>query len=93
MLCTFEQALSGQLLTAWQDNQGVLHAVLSGGGIAPEINSVVGRIWMLAGMQCATRFGRVENRANVADGPTRRCSEWIDKLHAIYVKPVVALAA
>ena len=59
-LVTFGRLCHGQLVTAWQDNQGVLHAVLSGGGVAAEINAVVGQLWLyVSGADMSLWLGRV----------------------------------
>ena len=87
ILClrTFRHWLCGQLVTMWNDNQGVLHSILSGSGLAPEINACVARLWILvAKMQLGFRIGRVESKANVADGPSRLDLEWMENLGAVW---------
>ena len=82
--------LRGQLLTCWQDNQGVLHSMVNGGGWAPETNATVGRIWLLVAKEkIDLRMGRVESRCNIADGPTRGFHGWTKVLNAVFVKPVI----
>ena len=89
-LVTFQGLCQGQLVTAWQDNQGVLHAVLSGGGVAAEINAVVGQLWLfVAAADMGLRLGRVPSAANVADGPTRGSLVRVERLEAVWVPPVV----
>ena len=89
-LTTFKRGLQNQLLTGWQDNQGVLLVVLSGGGRSPEVNATVARIWLLLSeMRCGARFGGVESRSNVADGPSRDDLVWMQRLGARYVEPEV----
>jgi len=89
-LATLRGLCQGQLLTAWQDNQGVSHAVLSRGGVAPEINAVVGQVWLFVAVaDVGLRLGRVPSAANVADGPTRDSLVWVERLAAVWVPPVV----
>ena len=88
MLClwTFRHILQGQLVTMWNDNQGVLHAISSGSGVAPEINACVARLWILvAKLQIGFRIGRVESKSNVAEGPSMLDTYWMTKLQAVFV--------
>ena len=87
---TFAEILQGCLITFWQDNQGVLGSILKGGGKAAEANAMIGRFWIRASeLGIACRIGRVESKANLADGPTRDCQEWVQSLGAEFVSPIV----
>ena len=90
LLQTFREKVLGQLVTCWQDNQGVLHSVVNGGGWAPGTNAIVGRIWLLVSqLEIDLRMGRVESRANIADGPTRGFHGWTTLLNALFLPPVI----
>ena len=90
VLLTFRLLLQFHFVIIWNSNQGVAHAILSGGGVVPEVNACVGRVWtLIAQMQSSVRIGRVERRADVADGPTRFDLQWINRLHAVFVDPQV----
>ena len=85
---TFEAVIRNNALTSWQDNQGVLHTIIHGGGEAAECNAVIGNLWLtLSRWQVAFRLGRVESRANNADAPSRGCLEWLQERGAVFVEP------
>ena len=89
-LHTLRRWIAGNLVTMWQDNQAVLHALLGGGSHGPEVNAVVGRFWIqVAVHDCAVRIGRVESRANLADGPSRNFLSWVHSLRATFIEPDV----
>ena len=72
LLETFREELQGALVLAFIDNDGVRCAIQHGSGGAPEVNAMVGNLWL----ECARdRIGlyaaRVETHANIADGPSR----------------------
>ena len=69
---TFPWAVSGSLWVGFCDNDGVLHALSKGGGHNTECNLLIGKVWLhLADADCDLCVGRVESKANIADGPTR----------------------
>ena len=54
------------------DNDGVLHAIMNGGGGGPEAYECIGRLWLeLAKARVDLRVGRVKSGSNPADGPTQ----------------------
>ena len=86
-LWTFSEFMREELVTFWQDNNAVLYTVLAGGGRAAEVNTAVGHLWLrIAELQPNFRIGRVESRANVADGPTRDCYTWVHSLGAVFLR-------
>ena len=67
-----------------------MHSVLSGRSHAAEVNAVVGQLWLLtAKLDVSLRLGRVESKANIADGPSRDNFEWVHALGAQFVEPIV----
>ena len=59
-------------LSMGPDNQSVLHAIVGGGAQAPEVNAVVRNFGKLVvAAESAIKGGRVESRANLADGQPR----------------------
>ncbi len=43
---TWPELVAGAAWTAWIDSDAVLHAIINGGGCGPEVNSLVGRLWV-----------------------------------------------
>ena len=85
---TFKAELTGVLWTAFVDNQGVLHGLLKGSAGADEANAMIGSLWLiLARMETALFLQRVESKANIADGPTRHCLDFVSQLDATYRAP------
>ena len=85
---TFQSWLAGALWVSFVDNDGVLHAVMKGGGGGPERNNVVGRLWLkLAAASVDLHVARVESGANPADGPTRDFFEVLQRVKAKWVEP------
>ena len=69
---TFRAELKGALVLAFIDNDGVRCAVRHGGGGAPEVNAMVGNLWLeRVRDQVGLDAARVETHANIADGPSR----------------------
>ena len=80
---TFQSWLAGALWVSFVDNDGVLHAVMKGGGGRPECNNVVGRLWLeLAAASVDLHVARVESGANPADGPARDFFEVLQRVKA-----------
>ena len=74
--------------TAWIDNQGVLHGILKGSMNGPESNALVGSMWLYLAEQDVDLYcGRVESKANIADGPTRYDLSIIYSLQASFCSP------
>ena len=72
LLETFRKELQGALVLAFIDNDGVRSAIQHGGGGAPEVNAMVGNLWLeCAKDQIGLYAARVETHANIADGPSR----------------------
>ena len=89
-LATLSDQARDSRVTFWQDNQAILGALIAGGGNQPEVNAVVGRTWLtVCDLNCHAIFGRVESKANVADGPTRDDLTWVQALNAQYVELVL----
>ena len=89
-LSTVSQFPVGTKATFWKDNMSVLHAVLKGGGRAPETHAVVGQLRVLvADLDLSLQLGRVESKAHVADGLSRDSLEKVQTLQALFVEPVV----
>ena len=89
-LGTFGSQLSGSLWVSFIDNDGVMHALLNGGGRSPEINSVIGRLWLhLAEADIDLHAARVESAANIADGPTRDYFDNLAAINARFVNPIL----
>ena len=87
-LGTWPGEFVNKLWTAWIDNQGALHALLKGSCGSPEMNILVGRMWLSLEVRSVSLFAaRVESAANVADGPTRHCLEWVQRLNATFDAP------
>ena len=88
LLATFEDELFGSALLAFIDNDGVLGSILRGSSRAPEVNIAVGHLWLEVAACCiAPYFGRVESKANLADGPTRADMANLQQLGASFVVP------
>ena len=76
------------LWSAWIDNQGVLHSLLKGSGLGQEANNLIGDMWMeLELLEVALWAGRVESKANIADGPTRYDLSGVLSLGATWAAP------
>ena len=87
-LGTWGDKMADTLWTAWIDNQGVLHSLLRGSSVADDLNTLIGRMWMvLAKIQCDLSVMRVESKANIADGPTRKDFSEIAALGAKFHPP------
>ena len=87
-LGTWPDTFKAVLWTAWLDNQGVLHSLLKGSSGSPEANELVGSLWLSLARDFVDLFcARVESKSNVADGPTRNCFQWVEKLRAIWTEP------
>ena len=85
---SFRDLMDDALWLLAVDNQGVLHALVSGRSAAADVNSAVGRIWLdMAKHRVALHVVRVESAANIADGPTRESTELLEELGAIWVPP------
>ena len=85
---TFKNKLTGSLWITFQDNIGVLLALIKGGSNGPEVNLLVGQLWLvLAGARTSFWAARVESKANLADGPTREDLSELEFLGAQYVEP------
>ena len=82
-LTTFQRELNDTLLLDFQDNVGVLGAVLKGSSGCLELNIIVNHIWVqVAQNKIGLHLARVESKANIADGPTRGRWDLLQKLGA-----------
>ena len=83
---TWKGLLKNQCVTVYTDNDGVLAAVVKGATTSPEVNLLVAKLWLLV-----AEFGigfeafRVESRANISDGPSRKCFIEVTQLCAMEV--------
>ena len=85
---TFGHLLKGACWLAFVDNDGVLHAVMKGGGGGPESFACIGHLWLdLAEAQVDLHVGRVESAANPADGPTRDSLALLQRMKAVWMQP------
>ena len=85
---TFGHLLARTCWVAFVDNDGVLHAVMKGGGGGPESFACIGHLWLdLAAAQVDLHVGRVESAANPADGPTRDSLEVLQRMKATWMQP------
>ena len=88
MLSTFEDLLAQKAVYVFIDNNGVLGSLIKGSSKAPEVNLLVGRVWLHAAKWAwAPIWARVESEANIADGPSRRDFVMVGRLGAVWVKP------
>jgi len=74
LLCmhTFRDLLEHTSATLYIDNDGVLGGMLRGSLKAPDSNWALGKLWLeIALWDIDVTLGRVESKANLADGPTR----------------------
>ena len=86
-LFTFQDFIRDSLLTLYTDNQGVLGSVINGSSTAPEMNMIVGDIWLqVAKEHISLDVYRVESAANISDGPTRASFELMEALGAEFVE-------
>ena len=66
----------------------MLGTLIKGGGRALEQNLLAGNFWLWASTcECPPYFGRLESKANIADGPTRNDPSALNALAATKVKP------
>ena len=87
---TFPVLLSGSAATIFIDNDGVLYSLLKGASRAPEMCIAAGHIWLKSvALETAMWFGRVESKANLADGPTRCDLRVLEELGAFEVESVL----
>ena len=89
---TFRRFLKGCLWTSFQDNMGVLLAVLKGsaGPTALDYNAVIGQFWLsLALDQVGFQCHRVESAANASDQPMRGRLDIVNRFRMRWVDPVV----
>ena len=78
------------MVTEFIDNDGVLHALINGSGRAPELNFGVGMSWLdMAARDISLHLGRVESKANLADGPSRNDFCMLQGLSAKFVEPTL----
>ena len=88
-LASFRHLLKDTLLTLYTDNQGVLGSVINGSSTAPEMNMIVGSIWLrVAADHISLDVYRVESAANIADGPSRFMFDLMLELNAQYTNVV-----
>ena len=88
-LASFAHLLRGTLLTLYTDNQGVLGSVINGSSTAPEMNAIIGSIWLhVSAHHISLDVYRVESAANIADGPSRSSFELMERLGALEVEAV-----
>ena len=67
-----------------------MSAIIKGSSRLPEVNSGIGRLWLdMARERIALVLARVESKANVADGPTRDVFDYLDRLDAKYIEPLL----
>ena len=84
----FGHLLNETCWLAFVDNDGVLRAVMRGGGGGPESFACVGHLWLdLAEAQVDLRVGRVESAANPADGSTRDSLTLLQRMKAYWMQP------
>eukprot|EP00971_Amphidinium_carterae_P331919 6465766-Amphidinium_carterae.1 len=85
---SFQDILTGTLLTCYIDNEGVRSAMHRGSCRAAEVNLGIGYFWLQAAERnMCVWLARVESEANIADGPTRNCWTHLQKLGANKVEP------
>jgi hypothetical protein len=80
--------LRGDLVSAFSDNDGVLHSIIKGSSQSPEVALLVAWLWHQAAVQrLGLQFGRVESKANIADGPTRDRRAALERRLAEFKEP------
>ena len=87
---TFVRELKGNSVTAFADNNSILHCLTKGRASfqSPDLNALVGRTWLhIAKHQIFPHLCRVESKANPTDGPARKDCSLSRKLKARYVQP------
>ena len=76
--------LKGALALAFIDHDGVRCAVQHGGGGAPDVNAMVGNLWLeRAKDQLGLDAAKVETHANIADGPSKGDFSMMARLGAV----------
>ena len=63
---------------------------MKGGARAADMNSVIGQLWLtVAKGHIALQVGRVASLANIADEPTRGSADWINRVEAKFLEPII----
>jgi hypothetical protein len=89
-LCTFADALRGRSVGLFCDNVGGEHALAAGAARAPDHNRLIHSMWMLAmKLGLGLMVQRVPTKDNIADLPSRESYDLLEKIGAIWVKPVL----
>ena len=79
---TLKDHMAQALCMAYIDNEGVMKAILHGGGSAAGASALIAQLWLRVAEDCTGLHGaRVESKANVADGPTREEFGVLVKFH------------
>ena len=87
-LTTFEAWFQHARLTNYIDNDGVLLGVLKASSRAPEVTMMIAKLWLqMVDWDTVYVAGRVESKANLADGPTRDRWELLQHLQAVCHEP------
>ena len=84
--------LEGAAITVYVDNEGARYALISGTSRCKEVALMVARMWH----EAATRrwellFGRIETKANLADGPTRDDFSYLENLGPEWQEPMMPI--
>ena len=84
----FPWAVSGSLWVCLCGNNVVLQALSKKKRAQHGYNLLIGIVWLhLADADCDLCVGRVESKANIADGPTRDYLFDLEALGAVFVSP------
>ena len=87
---TFHSWLLESRITNFIDNNGVLMSIIKGSARCPEVAAMIARLWAWMAMAASAYVvGRVESKANIADGPTRDRFVLLQRLQAQYVSPIL----
>ena len=89
-LGTFPHFLPRSRIVCYVDNDGARASMMKGASHSPEINTLVGRMWLeMATLQASFFSARVETHANIADGPSRGDCSLMVRLGACWVAPAL----
>ena len=89
-LATFNEHIRDNFWTAYIDNDGVLHAVQSGGGSGTrgDTGETIAIFWTdLYKLRVKFFVARVESDSNPTDGPSRDDCSLMDEVHAGFCQP------
>jgi hypothetical protein len=89
-LHTFQSEVSGTEALCFGDNDGVVASLIKGSNKALDTNLCVGQIWLdVNKFHIALVLARVESKANVADDPSRDRFEFLNRVGASFIEPVM----